>query len=336
MADQTILTIILNYRTSELTLKACEAALREMAGLEGEIVVVDNASGDGSFEALSQAAQDKGWTKDSRLRVLQSGWNGGFGAGMNFGMRAGLSSGAAPDYYYLLNSDAWPEPGAIALLRDFLHSNPTAGLVGSHIKGPDGVTHTTAFRFPSIAGEFEGAARTGVISRILKNAIVPLPQPTGPARVDWTAGASLMIKREVIEATGGFDEEFFLYFEETDLSRRSLAAGWTTHYLPDSHVVHIGSASTGMKTWARTPQYWFDSRLRYLSKNHGALYAAVSTLGLIVAGTLWRLRRLVQRKPQADPDWFLRDLIVHALITPFRGPAFQVPHAPVSILEDPK
>lgn len=336
MAKQTILTIILNYRTPELTLQACEAVLREMAGLEGEIVVVDNASGDGSFETLCQAAQDKGWTKGDRLRVLQSGWNGGFGAGMNFGMRAGLSSGATPDYYYLLNSDAWPEPGAIELLRDFLRSNPTAGLVGSHIKGPDGVTHTTAFRFPSIAGEFEGAARTGVISRMLKNAIVPLPQPTGPTRVDWTAGASLMIKREVIEATGGFDENFFLYFEETDLSRRALAAGWTTHYLPDSHVVHIGSASTGMKTWARTPQYWFDSRLRYLSKNHGAFYTALSTLGLIAAGTLWRLRRLVQRKPQADPDWFLRDLIVHALITPFRGPAFQVPTAPVSILEDPK
>lgn len=336
MAEQSVLTIIVNYRTPELTLQACAAALQAMEGMPGEVVVVDNASDDGSFALLQQTATDRGWTKDNRLRVLQSGRNGGFGAGMNFGMKAGLSSGKAPDYFYLLNSDAWPETQAIHLLRDFLATNSKVGLVGSHIKGPDGVTHTTAFRFPSMAGEFEGAARTGVISRLLKNAIVPLPQPTEPTRVDWTAGASLMIKREVIEATGGFDEGFFLYFEETDLSRRARDAGWSTHYLPDSHVVHIGSASTGMKTWARTPPYWFDSRLRYLTKNHGAIYTALSTLGLIAAGTLWRLRRMVQRKPQADPDWFLRDLTLHALITPFRGPAYKVPPAPVSPLEDSK
>jgi GT2 family glycosyltransferase len=336
MADPTVLTIILNYRTPDLTLKACEAAMREMEGITGEIVVVDNASGDGSFDILQQAALDRGWTEDNRLRVLQSGWNGGFGAGMNFGMRAGLTSGQVPDYYYLLNSDAWPEAGAIRLLRDFLRDTPTAGLVGSHIKGPDGVTHTTAFRFPSIAGEFEAAARTGVISRLLKDSIVPLPQPTDISRVDWTAGASLMIKSEVIEATGGFDEKFFLYFEETDLCRRAISAGWSTHYQPDSHVVHIGSVSTGMKTWSRTPQYWFDSRIRYFTKNHGVFYTILSTLGLITAGTLWRLRRLVQRKPQADPDRFLIDLIWHAIATPFRGPAHPVPAAPVSILEDPK
>lgn len=336
MADQTVLTIILNYRTPDLTLQACEAAIREMAGMAGEIIVVDNASGDGSFDILQKAAQDNGWINEGRLRVLQSGWNGGFGAGMNFGMRAGLTSGEAPDYYYLLNSDAWPEPRAIQLLRDFLRDTPMAGLAGSHIKGPDGITHTTAFRFPSMAGEFEGAARTGMVSRLLKDAIVPLPQPTSETCVDWTAGASLMIKREVIEATGGFDEQFFLYFEETDLCRRAALAGWSTHYLTDSRVVHIGSVSTGMKTWTRTPQYWFDSRMRYLTKNHGVFYTALSTLGVVIAGTLWRLRRLIQRKPQADPDWFLRDLIVHAIATPFRGPAFKVPTAPVPILEDPK
>ncbi|WP_164659682.1 glycosyltransferase family 2 protein [Tropicibacter sp. Alg240-R139] len=336
MAQQTILTIILNYRTPELTIQACDAAMREMEGLAGEILVVDNASGDGSIDIILKAAQENGWTNEGRLRVLQSGWNGGFGAGMNFGMGAGLSSGKTPDYFYLLNSDAWPEPGAIDLLRNFLKTTPTAGLVGSHIKGPDGITHTTAFRFPSIAGEFEGAARTGIVSRLLKRSIVPLPQPVSELKVDWTAGASLMIKREVIEATGGFDEKFFLYFEETDLCRRAAQVGWSTHYLPQSSVVHIGSVSTGMKTWSRTPQYWFDSRMRYFTKNHGVLYTSLSTLGVIAAGTLWRLRRLVQRKPQADPDWFLRDLILHAIATPFRGPAFKVPPAPAPIPEDLK
>lgn len=134
-----------------------------------------------------------------------------------------------------------------------------------------------------------------------------------------------MIRRDVIEVTGGFDETFFLYFEETDLCCQALNAGWTTHYLPDSGVVHVGSASTGMKTWARTPQYWFDSRLHYFCKNHGTLYAILSTCSLVTGAIIWRLRRLVQSKPQADPDRFLYDLIAHSLRAAIGRPARATP-----------
>lgn len=333
MSDQSILTVILNYRTPELTLRACEAALRSIEDTNGEIVVVDNASEDGSFELLQKTAEQNGWCHNNRVRVLQSGRNGGFGAGMNFGMRANLSSGAKPDFYYVLNSDAWPEPNSTKLLRDFLHATPTAGLVGSYIQGEDNVPHQTAFRFPSITGEFEAAARTGLVSRVLKNSIITLPISKHEMRVDWTAGVSLMIRREVIEATDGFDENFFLYFEETDLCRRAAAMGFTTHYLPQSKVVHLGSASTGMKTWERTPPYWFDSRLRYFVKNHGVIYATISTFSLVLAGSLWRIRKFIQRKPQADPNWFLRDLVAHAIASIFRGPAYKVPPSPGSHCE---
>ncbi|OUS33354.1 glycosyl transferase [Rhodobacterales bacterium 56_14_T64] len=313
MTNPTILTIILNYRTPELTLRAAKAALQEMQDLAGEVVIVDNCSGDGSFEIIREEAKERGWLDGQRLRLLQSPRNGGFGAGMNFGMFAGLSNGSRPDYYYLLNSDAFPEPHAIQRLRDFLQRNPKAGLVGSFVRGIDGTPHATAFRFPSIAGEFEAAARTGVFSRLLKSSIVALDIPKKETQVDWTAGASLMIRRQMIEQIGGFDETFFLYFEETDLCRRADKAGWHTHYLPTSEVQHVGSASTGMKDWARAPSYWFDSRLHYFIKNHGGLYAAVATLALLAGGLIWRLRRLLSNKPRRDPPHFLRDLISHAL-----------------------
>jgi GT2 family glycosyltransferase len=181
------------------------------------------------------------------------------------------------------------------------------------VRGTDGAPHRTAFRFPSIAGEFEASVRTGIFTRLLKPWVVTMELPQAEVQVDWTAGASLMIRREAIEAAGGFDEAFFLYFEETDLCRRAARAGWRTHYVPASEVAHIGSASTGMKGWQRTPQYWFDSRLHYFVKNHGRAYAAAATLARISGSLIYGLRRLIQNKPQADPPYFLRDLCLHSL-----------------------
>lgn len=335
MTKPTVLTIILNYRTPEMTLRSAEAALREMQQLPGEVLVIDNGSGDGSYDVIHDGAKARGWLESSRFRLLQSPRNGGFGAGMNFGMQAGLSDGSAPDYYYLLNSDAFVEPEAIRHLRDFLQTTPKAGMVGSFVRGVDGTPHATAFRFPSIAGEFEGAARTGVFSRLLKNFIVAREIPRTEIQVDWTAGASLMIRRQLIQEIGGFDETFFLYFEETDLCRRAAKAGWQTHYLPLSEVAHVGSASTGMKQWARAPSYWFDSHLHYFVKNHGRIYAATATLALMAGAVIWRLRRLISNKPRRDPPYFLRDLIRHSLRALIQ-PGHQTPAEPNLTAVPPK
>lgn len=323
MSQQRILTILLNYRTPEMTLQAAEAALREMEDLPGELLIIDNGSGDGSFDHIRAGAEARGWLDSGRLRLLASPVNGGFGAGMNIGIQAGLADGSAPEFYYLLNSDAFVQGSTIRTLRDFLLERPGAGLAGSYVHGTDGEPHRTAFRFPSIAGEFEASVRTGIFTRLLKPWVVAMEMPQGEVQVDWTAGASLMIRREVIEAVGGFDETFFLYFEETDLCRRAARAGWRTHYVPASEVAHVGSASTGMKGWRRTPGYWFDSRLHYFVKNHGRAYAAAATLARISGSLIYGLRRLIQNKPQADPPHFLRDLCLHslrALIAPRRTP----------------
>lgn len=309
-----LLTVILNWRTPDMTLQAVEAALAALEGIEGALVVVDNDSGDGSFETLSAAVAEKGWDKGpQQVRVLQSGRNGGFGAGNNFGIRAGLPDGSKPDYVYILNSDAFPAPDAIRRLLAHLETHPETGFAGSHIHGPDGAAHRTAFRFPSILGEFEQNIRFGPVSRLLKNHIVAQPLPTATTRVDWLAGASLMMRQKVLDQIGLFDETFFLYFEETDLCRRAALAGWPTDYVIESRIMHIGSVSTGMKTWTRIPQFWLDSRLHYFVKNHGRLYAFATTLATLVGGTLWRARLLIQRKDRGDPPHYLRDLVAHGL-----------------------
>lgn len=336
-SNPTVLAIVLNYRTPELTIKATGAALREMDGIEGEVLIVDNGSGDDSCALISAAIEENGWGADGRVTFRQTGRNGGFGAGNNFGMHEGLSDGRRPDYYYLLNSDAWPEPGAIRALLMALQDNPDAGIAGSFIRGTDGVSHETAFRFPSIAGEFEGAVRTGFISRLLKDSIVPLPIPQVQTRVDWVAGASALLRRRMLDRIGLFDETFFLYYEETDLCRRASEAGWHTIYVPASEVVHVGSVSTGMKTWARTPDYWFASRRHYFTKSHGRTYAATATLARIVGAAIWRLRVAVSDKPLGDPPHFLRDLIATSLRQLFRrAPAPNVATMPRPFPEDVK
>ena len=309
-AGPTVLTVLLNFRTPDMTLQALESLLREMAAIHGSITVVDNDSGDGSFEKIRDAVQARGW---NRVRVLQSGRNGGYGAGNNFGMQQGLADGSAPDFMYLLNSDAFPEPGSLRVLLDHMVQHPRLGFAGGRIHGEDGEPHHSAFRFPSIFSEFETAAATGPISRLLSKHIVAMPAPQNVQEVDWLAGASLMIRRQTLDEIGLFDEGFFLYFEETDLCLRARRAGWASVYVPQSRVMHIGSVTTGMKTWRRMPSYWFDSRLRYFTKNHGALYAATATLAHLAGALILRLRRLlsIRPRPSAEPERFLRDLISH-------------------------
>lgn len=322
-----LLTVLLNWRSAEMTLRAAESALLALDGIAGAMVIVDNDSGDGSFETMTAEVQRRGWDRAAQaVRVLQSGRNGGFGAGNNFGIRAGMPDGSAPEFVYILNSDAFPDRDAIRALLAHLQTHPATGFAGSFIYGDDGEAHRTAFRFPSIASEFEAQIRFGPVSRVLNRWIVAQPIPQATCRVDWLAGASLMMRTAVLEQIGLFDEQFFLYFEETDLCRRAALAGWPTDYVVESRVMHIGSASTGMREWQRIPGFWLNSRLHYFVKNHGVAYTAAATLALLAGGILWRTRLLIQRKDRGDPPLYLTDLTLHALRAAVR-PVFGNPAA---------
>lgn len=311
----TLLTVILNYKTAEMTLRSAESALAAMKNIAGEVIIVDNDSGDGSYEKMSAHVEAANW---SRVRVVQSGHNGGYGAGNNVGLRAALSNGTKPDYYYILNSDAFPHENAVELLVEHLQANPTVGAAGSYIHGDDDAPHVNCFRFPSAMGELEMYARIGPISRLLKNSIMPLPPSTETKRVDWTPGASLLVRRKVLETAGYFDEGYFLYFDETDFCRRIYDAGWTIDVVGQSRVMHIGSVSTGMKTWDRIPKFWLDSRWRYFNKHHGAIYAWAATAMLVAGCSINLLRSLISTKPRQEPNKFMRDVMKHHLGAAFR------------------
>lgn len=295
-------TIILNWRTPDMTIRSLDLAIIAMQGMDGAITVVDNDSGDGSFEKISTHVAARGL---SHVRVVQSGRNGGFGAGNNFAMFDRLPDNSKPDYVYLLNSDAFPEPDAIRVLRDYMDKHPHVGLAGSRTVGADGELHETAFRFPSIASEFEAASRSGPITKLLRRYIVSLPVPDKPTEVDWAAGASLIMRGTMLDQIGGFDETFFLYFEETDLCHRAARAGWPTHYVPDSQVTHIGSVSTGIRDLKRPPGYWFDSRQHYFRKNLGVAGAAGANLAHIAGGMIFNLRCLIERRRDRAPGQLL-------------------------------
>lgn len=292
-----LLAIIVNYKTPQMTLEALAALVPELGAIPGSsAVVVDNDSADGSYERILQAVASNGWS--NLIDVVRSDRNGGFGFGCNVGIRRGLAATDPPEYVYLLNSDAFPEPGSVRMLVGFLDANPAAGIAGSYIHGPDGTPHETAFRFPSWQSELEATLGIGVVSRLLEKWVVALPMPKQVLQVDWLAGASMMLRRRVLEEVGLFDETFFLYYEEVDLCRRARLAGWTTHYIPESSVAHIGSASTGMKDLGkRTPPYYFDSRRHYFLKNHGRAYLWMANLSWILGYSLGHLRRRVMKRP---------------------------------------
>jgi GT2 family glycosyltransferase len=310
-----VLVSIVNWRTAEMALESARAAVVAMEGIEGAITIVDNASGDGSEEALRAGVARLGL---DRVRVIQSGRNGGYGAGNNVAISAGLPDGSAPDFIYVLNPDAFPARGAIRALLDHMRRHPETAIAGSHVHGPDGAPHASAFRFFSLGSEFEDAAKTGPISRLLADRIVPLPTPSETTRVDWVSGASMLLRRSVLDRIGLFDEAFFLYFEETDLCLRAARAGFATDHVHDSDVTHIGSVSTGVSTLRRLPGYWFDSRFRYFAKNHGRGYAIAATMARAAGCLVLGLRRLLSRRAQQNPPHFLRDLLAHGFRTRWR------------------
>jgi len=308
-----LLTVILNYKTAEMTLESAESAVRALNYFshDWQLTIVDNDSQDGGYDVIKQAISNKKDAHWQKINVVESGHNGGFGAGNNFAIQPALKLDSPPEYIYILNSDAFPDPTAVKLLVDHLDKNPQTGIVGSFIHGTDNVPHTTAFRFPTIYSEFESGIRLGIVSKLLKNYVVSTGIPEATRKVDWLAGASMMLRSSMLKEVGLFDEHFFLYFEETDLCKRASRKGWDTVYVLESKVAHIGSVSTGSKEWQRIPDYWLDSRRYYYCKHHGRAYNNIGTIVRLLGGIIWQLKRRIQRKPDVTPPYFLIDLFKH-------------------------
>lgn len=312
MLDLTI--VIVNFRTGGLTID-CLASLMADPSLPAgtKIMAVDAASGDGSGGMIATAVAARGWQQHIALVDLPI--NGGFAYGNNRAIEAADARWGVARNYLLLNPDTVVRPGAIAPLLEFLDKHADVGIVGSLLEDPDGTPQACSFRFPSAFSEFESEARLGLFTRVLQRWRVVLPVGPAPHQADWVSGASMMVKRDVFDRIGGLDEDYFLYYEELDFCRRATAAGWQCWTVPQSRVVHLCGQSTGLTAKnakpRRRPSYWFNSRNLYFSKHHGRWGKFAADLGWIGGQGVNNLRQALQRRPNNDPPFLVRDFLAN-------------------------
>ncbi|WP_347987152.1 glycosyltransferase family 2 protein [Methylomonas sp. AM2-LC] len=313
----TLLVVIVNYCTSQLTINCLKSLQNQIMTFSGaHVVVVDNQSPDSSVSDLRTAIEEQQW--NSWVSLMVSPQNGGYAYGNNHAIRAALAESFPPAYLWLLNPDTEVKPGAMQTLYEFMQSHPECGIAGGSFENQDGSDWPIAFRFPSLLSELDNGLRLGIVTRLLAKWVVAREMDKHNAQVDWMAGASMIIRREVFDSIGLMDEQYFLYYEETDFCFQAKKAGWSIWYVPESRVMHIAGQSTKLTIRnvkpKRIPKYWFESRQRYFVKNHGKIYALIADLIWILAYLLWTLRRLIQGKSNQDPPYLLRDFIANSLL----------------------
>ena len=309
-----VLVVIVNFRTPGLAIDCLRSLEGEVGRLEGaSVVVVDNASGDGSVERIGAAIAERGWSAWARLMPLAT--NEGFSAGNNAAIAPALASSRPPppDYVLILNPDTVVLPGALDALVTFMQGHPEVGIAGSRLEDPDGTQQHSRFRFHSVLSELDSGLRLGLVTRLLHKHVVAIDLVDADRASDWVAGASMMVRRQVFEDIGLFDTGYFLYFEEADFCLNARRAGWQCWYVNGSRVMHYAGSSTGVNSpsgpRSRRPRYWFASRHRYFRKNHGWLYATCADAAWLSGFALWRVRRVLQGKPDNDPPHMLWDFL---------------------------
>jgi GT2 family glycosyltransferase len=260
MSDSTVpdvSVVIVSFNTRDLLVECIETLIAEAGAVSYEIIVVDNASRDGSADRVAE--------RFPQATLIRSATNLGFAAANNLGFKS-----ARGRYLVLLNSDAFLEPGALERAVRYMDADPGIGLGGARLIGRDGEWQPSARMFPSLLIELltlSGLAARFPRSRFFGRFDRTWADPMEPADVDWVPGAFSIVRRDLLARIGDFDEAFFLYYEEVDLCRRIRAAGLRIRYWPDVVVVHIGGES---------------------SRTHGDLDMSAAGKGAQL--TLWRMR----------------------------------------------
>jgi N-acetylglucosaminyl-diphospho-decaprenol L-rhamnosyltransferase len=256
--------IIVTWNVRELALDALRSLYADLdtSGLDATVYVVDSASSDSTVEAIA--------AEFPQAELIASAENLGFAGGNNcalrrigFGPDATASPDELPRAVYLLNPDTITQPGATRALYDALLADPMRGLVGARLEYGDGRFQHGAFAFPGLRQLwielFPAPARlydspfNGRYPRRLYEAGQPFP-------VDFTLGATMMLRREVIQQTGMFDEAYFMYGEEIDWAWRIHRAGWSVYCVPAAEVIHLSGQSTAQARPRSVVNLW-TSRL---------------------------------------------------------------------------
>lgn len=305
-----LLVVVLNYRITELTVQCLEALSHEVSSVPGTRVgVCENGTGPEAVERLRGVIAQHGWGEWAYLREVHP--NLGFTGGNNVILREALDWPEPPEYFLLLNADAFVKPGVLATLVRFMDAHPEVGICGPRVENPDGTWQCSPFRQFSFISEFDRGLRLQAVSRLLASWSVVPPVTEQPTRADWVSGSSLLVRRQVLDQIGLLDEGLYTYFDDPDYCFNARRAGWQVWYVPSGSVTHLGGQSTGVDQIAvrpkRRPKYWYLARRRYFLKNHGALHTALADASFLLGYSLWRLRRWVQRKPDTDPPHTLWD-----------------------------
>jgi GT2 family glycosyltransferase len=245
MSAPEIAAILVNYNAGTELARALRSIADEMAGRAWEAVVVDNASTDGSTASVAEFAP--------MVRLVQNTGNVGFSRGVN----QGLAASTAP-LVLIMNPDCRLVAGAVATLRGILDARPDCAIVGPRILNPDGSVQGSARGDPDMLTGLFG--RTALLGRLVpflpvaKRNVVAEEAIRGGEQsvvVDWLSGACILARRTALEQVGGFDERFFLYWEDADLCRRLRARGHHVRYVPAATAIHrVGQSSRTARTFA--------------------------------------------------------------------------------------
>jgi len=247
-----------------------------------EVIVIDNASSDGS---AAMVAAEFPW-----VRLVANPDNRGFTGGNNQGLA--LSQG---QYVLFLNPDTEVIGDALATLRAYMEAHPAVGVVGPLLRYADGSIQSSRRRFPTFGiALFESTplawhwpltsanpwARHYRMEEHLQTSEVSETSEALGQEVDWVVGAALMTRRAVLEQIGGFDEGYFMYSEELDWCRRAREAGWQIVYLPTAEIIHHEGKSSEQVVAARHIRFQ-TSKVRYFRKFHGQLVADVLRFSIL-------------------------------------------------------
>lgn len=247
--------IVVSYNTCELLASCLESVHSTVAGVDYEVIVVDNASTDGS--------PDLAESEFGAVRLIRNAENVGFARANNQAIRESRGR-----YVLLLNSDAVLLRGAVATMVVFMDHHPEVGAVGAQLVNPDGTFQWSHADFPTLWGEL--LLMTG-LNKLVCSPCYPSYPPSNsiePRDVDWVSGACMMVRRSAIDKVGVLDESYFMYSEETDWCYRLKEAGWRVFYLPEARVVHWSGKSSDTVPEAKRSRL-YQSKLLFMRKHRG-------------------------------------------------------------------
>jgi GT2 family glycosyltransferase len=256
-----VLVVIVSRESRDVSVRCVESVLAHgtVPGADVRVVLVDNASSDGTADAVRAAAGD-------RVTVVANARNVGFGAACNQGVE--LVPGAR--HVLFLNADTELTPGALAALVADLDAHPEAALCGPAMVGADGAPQPSVRGHPTRLALLHQhtALRFLRVGARAYRAYKEPPVPAGGGPVDVVMGACMLVRGDDLRALGGFDRRYFLYFEEADLQARLAAAGRAVRFVPSATVRHAGGASS-RRDPERALTWYLQSLFLFVDARHG-------------------------------------------------------------------